>query len=187
MAAAADRQSVIECGRPRTRRLESVMIKCPTLACCLISFAAGCNLRDGAGNECPPRLETDRTEAAKALARRWFDEVINERHIDVIPAIYAADYVHHGPAGAEIRGLEAVRVFAASILAASEDRRAVVEQQVAEGDLVVTRFISRGRRTGVLQGIEPSGEAWTTEGIVISRIEDGKIAEDWEITHHTGF
>lgn len=79
-----------------------------------------------------------------------------------------------------------MRAFAASLLAASEDRHAVVEQQVAEGDLVVTRFTSSGHHTGLFQGVEPTGKIWTTEGIHISRIEDSKIAEDWEIVHHSG-
>jgi predicted ester cyclase len=125
-------------------------------------------------------------ETAKAIARRWFEEVINRRDLDAIDEIYAAGYVHHGPEGAEIRGREAVRAFAASILAASKGRRAVVEQQVAEGDLVVTRFTSRGHHTGVFRGVAPTGRIWTTEGIDISRIEDGKIAEDWEIVHNSG-
>jgi steroid delta-isomerase-like uncharacterized protein len=122
----------------------------------------------------------------KALARRWFDEVINARDLDAIPAIYAPDYVWHGPAGQELHGLEEVRAFAAAILAASDDRQAVVHQQVAEGDLVVTRFTSSGHRTGPYRGVQPTGEMWTTEGIVISRISDGKIVEDWEITHISG-
>ena len=67
-----------------------------------------------------------------------------------------------------------------------EDRHAIVVQQVAEDDLVATRFISRGHHTGVFRGIAPSGRVWTTEGIHISRIEDGRVAEDWEVSHHSG-
>jgi len=85
--------------------------------------------------------------------------VINQRNLDAVDDIYAADYVHHGPEGTEMRGTAANRAFAASILSASEDRRAVVDQQVAEGNLVVTRFTSRGRHTGPYRGIEPTGEA----------------------------
>jgi predicted SnoaL-like aldol condensation-catalyzing enzyme len=125
-------------------------------------------------------------EANKALARRWFDEVINQRNLDAVADIYSADYRYHGPEGFELRGPEAVRKYAASILAASNDRQAVVEQQVAEGDLVVTRFISRGHHTGLYRGLEPTGKLWTTEGIDISRIVDGKIMEDWEIIHNSG-
>lgn len=122
----------------------------------------------------------------KALARVWFEEVVNRRDLDAIDEHYAEDYVHHGAEGTEMRGLAAARAFAASLLAASADRVAVVEQQVAEGDLVVTRFVSRGTHTGTFRGLEATGNQWVTEGICISRIEDGKIAEDWEILHVSG-
>jgi steroid delta-isomerase-like uncharacterized protein len=127
-------------------------------------------------------------EAAEheALARVWFEQVINRRNLDAIDAHYAEDYVHHGPEGAEIHGIEAARAFAAAVLAASADRVAVVEQQVVEGDLVVTRFTSRGTHTGTFRGMEPTGKEWITEGICISRIEGGKIAEDWEVVHISG-
>jgi len=120
------------------------------------------------------------------VARRWFEEVINQRNLDAIPEIFAPDYVWHGPERQELRGLQQVRMFAAAILAASDDRHAVVDQQVAEGDLVVTRFTSRGHHTGPYRGVPPSGGIWITEGIVISRIVDGKVAEDWEVTHMSG-
>jgi ketosteroid isomerase-like protein len=127
-----------------------------------------------------------RSDDPRALARRWFDEVINERNLDAIPDIYAPDYAWHGPEGQELHGLADVRAFAAAILAASDDRHAVVDQQVVEGDLVVTRFTSSGHHTGPYRGVQPTGKTWTTEGIVISRISDGKIAEDWEVTHMSG-
>lgn len=125
-------------------------------------------------------------DANKALARVWFEEVINRRDLDAIDEHYADDYVHHGAEGAVIRGVAAARAFAAAILAASDDRVALVEQQVAEGDLVVTRFVSRGTHTGTFRGAAPTGEEWVTEGICISRVADGRIAEDWEIIHVSG-
>ena len=125
-------------------------------------------------------------EANKALARRWFEEVINGRNLDAIPDIYAEEYAYHGPGGLELRGPEAVRGFAASILAASDDRHAVVERQVVEGNRVVTQFTSRGTQTGPYRGLEPTGREWVTEGIVISRIEGGRIVEDWEVVHSSG-
>jgi len=124
--------------------------------------------------------------ANKALARVWFEEVITGRDLDAIDEHYAQAYVHHGPEGAELRGIPAARAFAASLLEASSDRVAVVDQQVAEGDLVVTRFTSRGTHTGTFRGQEPTGKEWVTEGICISRIEGGQIAEDWEIVHSSG-
>lgn len=130
---------------------------------------------------------TENGESAnKALTRRWFDDVINRRDLTAIDEVYAEDYVHHGPGGVDLRGRDAARAFAAAILAASNDRHAVVQDQVAEGDRVVTRFTSTGHRTGVFRGVAPTGKLWTTTGIDISRIENGRIVEDWEITAHSG-
>lgn len=137
-----------------------------------------------------PRPEGAQDGAAavrnKALARVWFEEVVNGRDLGAIDEHYAEDYVHHGPEGAEIRGREAARAVASSILASCADRVAVVEQQVAEGDLVVTRFVSRGTRRETFRDGDPAGGEWVTEGICISRIAGGEIAEDWEIVHHSG-
>jgi len=132
-------------------------------------------------------VNIDEIKAEKAVARRWFDKVINQRNLNAIDDIYAVDYVHHGPGGVDMCDLEVIKSFAAKILAASDDRHAVVNQQIAEDNLVVTRFTSTGHHTGPFNGVKATGKIWTTEGIVISRIENGKIAEDWEITHQSGF
>jgi steroid delta-isomerase-like uncharacterized protein len=138
------------------------------------------------GSGAKERASAGAEDANMALARRWFDKVINGRDLDAVDDIYAPHYVYHGQGGRSLHGQAEARAFAASILAASKDRHAVVEQQFASGDLVVTRFTSRGTLTGPWHGVEPAGQLWTTEGIDISRIEDGKIAEDWEVIASTG-
>jgi len=130
--------------------------------------------------------DTTSAETRRRLARRWFDDVINDRNLAAIDETYASDYVYHGPNGFELHGPTEVRLFAAAILAASDDRHATVEQQVVKGDLVVTRFVSRGTNTGPWRGEEATGGPWTTEGIVISRVANGKIVEDWEVTASAG-
>ena len=54
-----------------------------------------------------------------------------------------------------------------------------VEDQVAEGDKVVTRWRARGTNTGDFNGMPATGKAITLPGITIQRLEDGKIAEAW--------
>lgn len=160
---------------PWTRRLRST-------AALALALIASCHAPAPPGRA--PSASTISTN--KALGRVWFEEVINRRNLDAIDEHYAEDYVHHGAEQSEVRGIDAARAIAAAILSASADRVATVEQQVAEGDLVVTRFVSRGTHTGTFRGIEPTGQEWVTEGICISRIEDGKIAEDWELIHVSG-
>jgi predicted ester cyclase len=54
-----------------------------------------------------------------------------------------------------------------------------VEDYLAEGDTVVSRWTGRGTHTGDLMGIAPTGEQVTVTGISIQRIANGKIVEAW--------
>jgi len=56
-----------------------------------------------------------------------------------------------------------------------------VEDQVVEGDKVVTRWRGSGTHQGNLMGIPPTGNRVSFVGITINRLEDGKVAEEWQI------
>ncbi|WKZ82932.1 MAG: ester cyclase [Acidimicrobiia bacterium] len=120
-------------------------------------------------------------DSNKILARAWFEEVMNARDLDAIDRAYAADYAYRGPGGEPVRGREGARRVAAALHEAMPDRVSTVVMQVAEGDLVVTRWVSHGTQTGPLMGRPPTNQPVEVHGITISRIEDGLIAEDWEI------
>lgn len=121
-------------------------------------------------------------EKNKAIARVWFERVMNEHELSAVDATYAEDYVHRGPDGHEL-GRDEARTIARQLIAAVPDRHAAVLEQIAEGDTVVTRWESRGTHTGVLFGRRPTSETVITQGIVMSRVVDGKIVEDWEMLH----
>jgi predicted ester cyclase len=55
-----------------------------------------------------------------------------------------------------------------------------VEDQVAEGDKVVTRWIASGTHQGDMMGIAPTGNRVTVAGTSVERIVDGKIEETWD-------
>ncbi len=114
----------------------------------------------------------------KAIARRWFDEVINQRRIGVLDELYAPTYVHHGTGGRDV-GRDEARAAAQHLLDASADRRATVLDQLEEGDRVATRWESVGTFEG--------GRRATVRGILISRIQGDRIAEEWEVVDHYGF
>jgi serine phosphatase RsbU (regulator of sigma subunit) len=70
--------------------------------------------------------------------------------------------------------------LAAQLAAAFSNRRLLVEDQVAGGDKVVTRFIVHVTHDrGEFMGVAPSGRELTNRAIVIHRIVEGKIAEEW--------
>ena len=120
------------------------------------------------------------SEENKALVRRQEEELFSSGNLDVADEIYAPDYVGHDPSNPEdVRGLEAAKQAAAEYRKAFPDLRVTVEDLIAEGDRVAARLRFRGTHRGELNGIAPTGRRVDCTGIVISRIEEGKIAEDW--------
>ena len=116
----------------------------------------------------------------KALVRRELEELFGRGNLDVADEIVATDYVGHDPALPEpIRGPEGLKQMVGGYRAAFPDLEVTVEQQIAEGDLVVTRWKARGTHRGELMGIAPTGRQATITGISIERVVDGKIVEDW--------
>ena len=118
------------------------------------------------------------SEDNKAIARREV-EMFSTGDFSIADEIYSPDYVGYDPAKPEvIRGVEGAKEEAAGYRAAFPDLKLTIEQQVAEGEYVVTRWSASGTHDGDLEGIAPTGLSTTTEGISITRIVDGKIVED---------
>jgi predicted ester cyclase len=69
--------------------------------------------------------------------------------------------------------------FVSMMRSALPDLRITLEDDIAEGDKVVTRWIGQGTHQGELMGIAPTGNRVTITGIPIHRIEDTKIVEEW--------
>ena len=62
----------------------------------------------------------------------------------------------------------------------------VVEDMIAEGDIVVLRYALEGTHEGELFGIPPTGKQLSDKGIAVERISDGKIREHWRVTDELG-
>ncbi len=121
------------------------------------------------------------SEENKALARRWAD-IFNEGNLDLVDEIFAPDFVGHDPAMPEdVRGVEGAREFYSMYRSAFPDAEITIEAQLAEGDMVATRWTGRGTHQGELMGVQPSGNRVEVMGNNICRIEGGKIVEEWDI------
>jgi len=116
----------------------------------------------------------------KALARVWFDEVMNGRDVTAIDRAYAEDYRYTGPSGV-VEGRDGAAAIAERLIASMPDRASTVVEQIAEGDTVATRWMSRGTPVQPIMGHEPDGNTLVVHGITISHIRDGRIVEDWEL------
>jgi steroid delta-isomerase-like uncharacterized protein len=91
---------------------------------------------------------------------------------------------------AEVPGVpadrEGVRIIFGAFKAAFPDLRIVVHDQVAEGDRVVTRKSFHGTHQGDFMGIPPTGKQVAFDVIDILRVEDGKLAEHWNVVDQLG-
>ena len=120
------------------------------------------------------------SEENKAIVRQQEEELFTQGNLDAADEVYAPDYVGHDPSNSEeVRGLEAAKRAASDYRQAFPELRVTVEDLIAEGDRVAARLRFRGTHLGELDGIAPTGRRVDCTGIVISRIEEGKIAEDW--------
>jgi predicted ester cyclase len=128
------------------------------------------------------------TEENKALTRRELEEIFAAKgNVDVAEEIYAPNYISHQPAGDEdLRGVEAIKQFAAGMRKAFPDLEIIIEDQIAEGDKVLTRFRTRGTHQGELWGIPPTGREVEITNMSMSRIEGGKMAEEWPAPDRLG-
>ena len=115
----------------------------------------------------------------KVISRRTFEEIWNQGKLEAIEELYDADQVSHG-LGMEVPpGTAGIKQFISIYRTAYPDTHFTVEDQVAEGDKVATRWTATGTHRGELMGIAPTGKRVTVTGIAITRVTNGKIVETW--------
>jgi steroid delta-isomerase-like uncharacterized protein len=120
----------------------------------------------------------------KALVREWLDEVLTRGNTRRIDELFTPNYVLHDPSLAqEVHGHEGVKRFAATFRSASPDVCFTIEDQIAEGDMVVTRWTARGTHRGNFLEIPPTGNEMTVTGIEFDRVLNGRIDEAW-VSYH---
>ena len=118
------------------------------------------------------------TEENKAIVRHVTEEGWNQGNTALFDEFIAADFIGHFPRS-PIHGLEGYKQFYADIHSVFPDGHYTIEDQIAEGDSVVSRLTTTGTHQGELRGIPPSGKRVTMTGMVIFRFASGKVAEAW--------
>ena len=118
------------------------------------------------------------THENKVTVRSLIEEAFNKGNLSAIDELIADAYVNHG-AGTEVRGREGMKGFVTTYRAAFPDYHCTIEDQIAEGDTVATRWTARGTQDGELMGIPPTGRRVELTGIVVDRLADGRLVETW--------
>ena len=118
------------------------------------------------------------TEENKANDRHAIEEGWNQGNTAVFDELLTPDYVGHDPSG-PVHGPEGFKQFYATYRTAFPDTTITIEDQIAEGDMVASRWTATGTHQGPLMGIPPSGKRVTITGITITRFASGKEVESW--------
>jgi predicted ester cyclase len=121
-------------------------------------------------------------ERNKAIVRR-FEEELAKGNLHVIDELLAPDFIERALVAGQGPTREDFKRSSEEFLGVFSYTSYTIEEQIAEGDKVVTKFRASGVRRGELAHLPPrgapSGEEETLEGIRIHRISEGKITEEW--------
>lgn len=116
----------------------------------------------------------------KTISRRFYEEVFSRGNLAVADELLAANCVDHNPPGPGFPpGREGVKQVIMMFRSAFPDLQFTVEDQIAEGEKVVSRLTVRGTHQGELMGIPATGKKVTIGLVDILRMQDGKIVERW--------
>jgi steroid delta-isomerase-like uncharacterized protein len=128
------------------------------------------------------------TEANKAIIRRFFEEAFEKGNLAVLDEIVAPNQVNGGPGALPgmPSGPEGSKMLVSAYRNAFPDLHFTIDEQIAEGNTVVTRWSAHGTHQGELAGIPATGKAATVVGLGVDRIENGKIVESWGLFDQFG-
>ena len=112
----------------------------------------------------------------KTLAKRFYEEILNSRNMDVADEILAPHYIDHSAAAP---GLENFKRYLAIIISVFPDINVTIEDMFADDDKVAARLTVRGTQFGPFRGFPAKGGQATWSGMDIIHISNGKIVERW--------
>ena len=115
------------------------------------------------------------SDGNKALVRRYYDEILNERKLETLAGYWADEQM-----------IEPVRRGCFSYFTAFPDLHCSVDELIAEGDKVFCRSTMTGTHDGEYKGIPPTGRHISAESAEVYRIVDGKFAGYWCLTNVAG-
>jgi serine phosphatase RsbU (regulator of sigma subunit) len=120
-------------------------------------------------------------EENKAIFRRYAEEVGNQHNFEIVDEIFER-YIAHQPDGSTLqRGPQDVKRFQREFHSAFSDFRISIEDQIAEGDKVVSRYTIRGIHQRAFRDMAPTGKEIEIKGVTIFRFSpEGKVVETWD-------
>jgi steroid delta-isomerase-like uncharacterized protein len=113
----------------------------------------------------------------KEVIQAFIDDVLNEGRFERANDLVKEDFVELDPLPGQEQGREGLKAIVHALRTAFHDMHWVVKEMVSEGGKVVTRFVWTGVHRGDFLGIPATGRSVEVKGVVIDRLEDGKMAD----------
>ena len=125
----------------------------------------------------------------KEIVARFVDLAFVNNDLDAASKLMTSGFKLHDPSrpGGLVTGIDAWKAGQKMYLKAIPDRRWTIQRQFQDGDCVITQWMIEGTLTGDLPGVPATNRPFKVEGIVISRVEEEKIAEQWQVWDLQGF
>lgn len=117
------------------------------------------------------------SEESKWMVRRIYEAICNQHSLAFVTDHFANDFLGHSTTG--YRGPDGQIKRIAALFDALRNCEFTIQDQIAEGDKVVTLWVARGLQIGEFEGLPPTGKLVTMLGIDVFRIAHGKIIEGW--------
>lgn len=133
----------------------------------------------------PKQVSNSRTThstayAAQSLVRRLIQDVINDEDYTVLHELLHDDYIYRAP-GETLKGRASLQALFTGYRVALPDLNIQIDNIFGDGTQVATAFTLTGTHAGPLMDIPPTGRSVSVSGIVHSRVEEGRIVEEWEL------
>lgn len=120
------------------------------------------------------------TEQNKEKERLFVDEVLNKGNISLIDDLLSPKFVYQGIDWKKLKGIDAYKEMIKGLRTAYPDFHTTIEDIIAEGNMVATRYTCRFTFTGQIEGFTPTGKSAVMTGVIFERFEDGKMVETWD-------
>jgi steroid delta-isomerase-like uncharacterized protein len=118
----------------------------------------------------------------KHIVRRLFKDFLGKGNLAVADQIIAPSHIHHDPATPDFgKGPEGQKKTISLYRNAFPDLQFKVNEMIAAGNFVTTRYTSTGTHKAEFNGIAPTNKTLSVEGIAINRLSRGKIVETWVV------
>lgn len=113
----------------------------------------------------------------KKFIQHFVDETINRKNLDALNELVAMDFIEHVPFPGQGPGRAGLRDTLGAFLTAFPDIQWTLDEQIAEGEKVTSRFTWTGTHRGQFLGIPPTGRSVKVWGVVIDVVRNGVFTE----------